>query len=257
MAAPWTCAQSCHRHVRRRYGDAFGAGSPGELVRGEDIPVIGNSGSAAAKSRSTRFSCSPRAPFQSSSWTIGHQQACLERRPGGHGLQDRRSGTSESRTRYQSVNGLHPLATLRQKLVDRHQVAAGAGVLDELGHAAAAIEVGDGGHHGLAPGLRAGEAHGIGQLVLGNINRRLHEGSLAASRFSTQELLHPTRTRLGESPVGGPLVVETPRGTGACETAPTTVEGTSGCSDPLTRLRLPVIYTVAVGMSPEKIESRN
>ena len=54
------------------------------------------------------------------------------------------------------------------------QVVACAGVLDQLGHAHAAIEVRDGADHGLTLGLRVREPDGILKFTIWNINCGLH-----------------------------------------------------------------------------------
>ena len=80
---------------------------------------------------------------------------------------------------------------MRLKLIHRHHVGARAGVLNELGHAPAPIEVSERRHHGLPFGLRAGEAHGIRQLVIRNIDCRFHEAILVPSGFLTKWLTKP------------------------------------------------------------------
>ena len=72
-------------------------------------------------------------------------------------------------------------ATLGLEFFGCNQVVASAGVLDQLGHAHAAIEVGDGADNGLTLGLRIREPDGILKFAVRNINCGLHAQTLAKS----------------------------------------------------------------------------
>ena len=76
------------------------------------------------------------------------------------------------------TNRLHPASALLPKTIHRHQVGTRTRVAGEFGDASPPIEVGDGQHHGFPLGLGTGEANGIRQFILRNINRRFHEAIL-------------------------------------------------------------------------------
>ena len=143
---------------------------------------IGRSGMAAAISRRTEASFCPRAPFQSSSCTGGHQHACpvisavsTRARTTGSPLARSMWIHEEVSTR---TTGLS-LATNGLKFLWRDQVGAGAREPNEFRHAHATVEVGDGTDYGGTFRLCLRESDSILKLTIRNINGGLHISIIA------------------------------------------------------------------------------
>lgn len=67
-----------------------------------------------------------------------------------------------------------PASPLRLQFFGADQLVAGACVLDEFSHPSPAIELPDRGDDGLLLGLGAGQAHGLVEVGVGNINGGFH-----------------------------------------------------------------------------------
>ena len=141
---------------------------------------IASSGIAAASLRRTARSFCPRAPFQSSSCTGGHQRAWPD--VSAASTRERIVGSPLGRSiciqdevsiRITELS-LSSLPTNGLKFFWRDHVGTAAGVPDEFRHAHATVEVGDSTNYGFAFRLGLGELNCILELSVGNINSGLH-----------------------------------------------------------------------------------
>ncbi len=155
---------------------------------------IGSSGSELAKSRRTCCSCCPRAPFQSSSCTSGHQQACPA--VSAATTRARTVGSPEGRSMCiqddvsmrinRSILSSHGV-----ELLWRDQVGAGTGIPCEFCHAHATVEVRDGTDDGFPFGFRPRELDGIFKFTVGNIDSSFHIPTIAFVGSDAQSLNIP------------------------------------------------------------------
>ena len=147
---------------------------------------IGSSGSARANSRRTLFSRCPRAPFQSSSCTGGHQRACPEVNAASTRARAPGSPLGRSMWIHDDVSTRIIKSTLPAsglKFLRRHQICTGTGKPCELRHAHATVEVRNGTNYGLAFCLRLSEPDGILEYVIGNVYSGLHTSRIAPFGF--------------------------------------------------------------------------
>lgn len=151
---------------------------------------IGSSGIAAASLRRTARSFCPRAPFQSSSCTGGHQRACPD--VSAASTRERTAGSPLGRSMcIQDEVSIRTtessLPTHGLKLFWRDHVGTAAGVPDEFRHAHATVEVGDSTDYGFTFRLGLGELDCILKLSVGNINSGLHMSIIAKFGISEHQ----------------------------------------------------------------------
>ena len=81
---------------------------------------------------------------------------------------------NESKRRYRQGSIVLPPSSLGLQFLGADELVAGAGVLDEFGHPALAIELADRGDDSLLFRLRASQAHGFVEVGIWNINGGFH-----------------------------------------------------------------------------------
>ena len=204
-AAPWRTAQAAMTI------SVAGTVIPRSLLRRarsqatlQTSSSMGSSGSVRTNSRRTLCSRCPRAPFQSSSCTSGHQRACPVVRAASTRARTVGSPPGRSMCIQDEVStriNRSAFSAGSLQLLGGNQVGAGPCMSDKFRHPHAAVEVLDYADDCLAFGLRLREPDGILEFTFRNIQGRLHDArlSLVGIRINHSSILHSHAWRAKDS----------------------------------------------------------